>query len=73
MSHLEVTSIPISELELSDIEQRANRVISLVKKSAEIWLQVAIEVNDAKLKLSPIAFKKFLDRASLTTAIADKM
>ena len=73
MSDLEVTSIPISELELSDIEQRANRVISLVKKSAEIWLQVATEVNDAKLKLSPIAFKQFLDRATLTPAIADKM
>ena len=73
MSDTEVINIPISQQELSDIEQRANRVISLVKKSAEIWLQVATEVNDAKLKLSPIAFNQFLVRATLTPAIADKM
>lgn len=59
--------------ELKDIEARAARVTSLLRKSANLWLTVAKEVQEAKQTLSPEAFQSFLQKASLTTAVADKM
>ena len=59
--------------ELKDIEARAARVTSLLRKSANLWLTVAKEVQEAKQTLSPEAFQSFLQKTSLTTAVADKM
>lgn len=56
-----------------DIESRAARVSSLLRTSATIWLEIAKEVYDAKLSLSSDDFSIFLQKASLTTAVADKM
>jgi hypothetical protein len=56
-----------------DIESRAARVSSLLRTSATVWLEIAKEVYDAKLNLSSDDFSVFLQKASLTTAVADKM
>ena len=58
---------------MNDIESRAARVSSLLRTSATVWLEIAKEVYDAKLNLSSDDFSVFLQKASLTTAIADKM
>jgi hypothetical protein len=58
---------------INDIESRAARVSALLKKSATVWLEIAKEVYDAKLNLSSDEFSIFLQKSSLTTAVADKM
>lgn len=58
---------------INDIESRAARVSALLKKSATLWLEIAKEVYDAKQSLSSDDFSIFLQKSSLTTAIADKM
>lgn len=58
---------------LTDIEARAERVSNLLRKSATLWLEIAREVFDAKQTLSKDAFELFLEKASLSPAIADKM
>lgn len=64
---------PINVNELKDIEARAERVSALLRKSARLWLDIAKEVHDARQSLSPDAYAIFLQKASLTSAIADKM
>ena len=73
MKYNEVTSQPGSLNHINDIESRAARVSSLLRTSATVWLEIAKEVYDAKLNLSSDDFSVFLQKASLTTAIADKM
>ena len=58
---------------INDPESRAARVSLLLKTSATVWLEIAKEVYDAKLSLSSDDFSVFLQKASLTTTIADKM
>jgi hypothetical protein len=70
------TSIPIqNSLSKSndDIEARAACVSLLLRTSATVWLEIAKEVYDAKQSLSSDDFSIFLKKASLTTAVADKM
>lgn len=59
--------------EAQDIDQRALKVSSLLKRSAQLWLEIATEVNDAKVSLCPISYNLFLNKAGLTNAIADKL
>lgn len=59
--------------EIKDIEARAERVSTLLRKSATLWLEIAKEVFDAKSNLSSDAYKVFLQKSCLTPAIADKM
>lgn len=62
-----------TEDETQDALERASRVSQLLKKSAETWLEIAREVNDAKNSLSKNAFELFLQKSTLTQSIADKM
>ena len=57
----------------NDILERASRVRVLLRKSASVWLEIAKEVYEAKQILSANDYCLFLDKASLTAAIADKM
>ena len=63
----------VTEDEFQDASERASRVSRLLKKSAETWLEIAREVNDAKNSLSKNAFDLFLQKSTLTQSIADKM
>jgi hypothetical protein len=69
MNNTHITSHNVNK----DIESRAARVSSLLRTSATVWLEIAKEVYDAKLNLSSDDFSVFLQKASLTTAVADKM
>lgn len=59
--------------EQEDAIARAVRVSCLLKKSATLWLEVAREVTEAKNTLSKSGFELFLEKASLSQSIADKM
>ena len=63
----------VTEDEFQDASERASRVSRLLKKSAETWLEIAREVNDAKNSLSKNAFDLFLQKSTLTQSISDKM
>lgn len=58
---------------LADVDQRAERISQLMRKSATLWLDIAKEVFDAKESLSADVYAIFLQKACLTPAIADKM
>lgn len=64
---------PINVNNLSDIEARAQRVSTLLRKSAVLWLDIAREVHDAKQSLTADDYAVFLNKSCLTPAIADKM
>lgn len=57
----------------SDINRRASHIRSLLQKSASVWLDIAKEVTDAAETYDKDAFELFLQKASLTKSIADKM
>lgn len=63
----------VDENELNELSQRAERIRLLLRKSASLWLEIAREVNDARNALSKDGFKLFLEKSSLTPAVADKM
>jgi hypothetical protein len=63
----------VTKEEVQDALKRASRVSRLLKRSAETWLEIAKEVNDAKNTLSKNAFDLFLQKSALTQSIADKM
>jgi hypothetical protein len=58
---------------ITDIEERASRVRSMVENSVSIWLEVALEVDDAKKHLSKSDFELFLRKSALSRPIADKL
>ena len=66
-----MTTLDINEQK--DAEIRASKLKVLLKKSANLWLEAATQVSDAKSNLGPNADSLFLTKAALTTAIADKL
>jgi hypothetical protein len=69
MNNTQETSYNINK----DIESRAARVSALLRTSATVWLEIAKEVYEAKVTLSPEDFSIFQRKASITAAVADKM
>lgn len=59
--------------ELNEINERSQRVKAMLKRTSELWLEIAREVNDAKNCLRRDAYFAFLQRASISEAVADKM
>lgn len=66
-------SLVLPPTEVQEVSDRASRVSALLAKSARIWLDVAREVQEARIRLSIQGFELFLSKSSLTRAIADKM
>ncbi|MBL8883576.1 MAG: hypothetical protein JNL45_11050 [Hyphomicrobium sp.] len=63
----------ISSSEQRDVQERVERVTSLVKDSAVAWIQIGVEFADAKDGLSVLAFDRFLNDSGFTRAVGDKL
>lgn len=71
--HSLASSHAILNDELDELSRRAERIRMLSRKSASLWLEIAREVSEARNVLSKDGFELFLQKSSLTRAIADKM
>ena len=58
---------------LNDIEQRVSRARNCLRASTTAWLGLGREFADAKTKLKPIAFERFVNEVGMTKSIADKL
>lgn len=73
---MEINDDPLPDLSqdlTQEIIMRAKRINDLMKRSTEVWLEIAREVSDAKKCLDENCYDFFLKKASLTPAIANKM
>ena len=58
---------------LKDIEQRVSRARNCLRASTTAWIGLGREFADAKTKLKPIAFERFVNEVGMTKSIADKL
>jgi hypothetical protein len=70
---MDTNSEKLTPNELKDIAERVRKVKSLVRKSADAWLEAAKEVATAKGDLTRLAFERFCTDAGFTKSVADKL
>jgi len=68
-----VYKLKISDVDLKKIEERVNRVNILNQNATKAWLEIAREFGEAKDKLSPLAFDRFVNDVGVTNAVAVKL
>jgi hypothetical protein len=67
------TASELDFTEIQDIESRVTRVKKMLNNSSVIWLQIAKEFVEAKVKLRQLGYERFVNDSGFTKSVADKL